>query len=102
MVPIRCVLFKFFISIYILIYLNQKLGRKLLTQERPSIVCLPCFAHQVNLVVIDLFKGSPYARVAEAKMRAFVSFVNSHSRIAVMFEAKQEKPLVLIRPVMTR
>lgn len=52
--------------------------------------------------MIDLFKGSPFACVAEVKMRAIINFINLHSRIALMFEAKQERPLMLIRPVMTR
>ena len=35
-------------------------------------------------------------------MRAIINFIHLHSRIAMIFEAQQKKPLILIRPVMTQ
>lgn len=63
---------------------------------------LLCYAHQINLIVGDIFKASDKMRNVDAKMRAIVTFWNNHSRPKALLDAKQLKPLTLIRPVVTR
>lgn len=70
----------------------------------PSIIFNPCWAHQINLVVGDLFKSSPVMRKVDAQMRAIANWFNTHSRPNAMMGTYQErpKPLTLIRAVQTR
>lgn len=64
---------------------------------------MPCYAHQINLVVLDLFKGSPEARLIEAQMRIIINWFNNHSQARdLLLERQDGKGLVLIRPIVTR
>ncbi|KIM64232.1 hypothetical protein SCLCIDRAFT_37040, partial [Scleroderma citrinum Foug A] len=80
--------------------------RRLLDQKLPHLIAVDCWAHQVNLVVGDIFKikGSFIETIDNAL--EVVKWFNNHSRALGILRDIQcqlhEQPHSLILPVLTR
>ena len=76
--------------------------------EYKDIVFLPCFAHQANLCVADIFKSSPLYKIASSKAIAIVAYFTDNrnsSWIKKLHDEQKElygKYYALIRPAQTR
>ena len=63
-------------KLYKLVILLIILNRRRLRLQYPGIVFLPCFAHQCNLAVGEIFKESNEFKVASKKALKIVSYFN--------------------------
>jgi len=84
---------------------DAKKMRKDLVKQMPWIISLDCAAHQVNLVVCDLFKlKSAYLKTID-KATEVIKWFNHHSRALGLLRKEQlgtyQKILALIQPVIT-
>ncbi|TFY53352.1 hypothetical protein EVG20_g10156 [Dentipellis fragilis] len=81
---------------------------RLLSQKRLHITTVPCWAHQVNLVVGDYLKRNVASRTVVNRALEIVKWFNNHSRAIGILKDVQLKssttgiPLCLILPVLTR
>jgi len=85
---------------------DAKKMRKDLVKKMPWIISLDCTAHQVNLVVCNLFKlKSAYLKTVD-KATEVIKWFNHHSRALGLLRKEQlgtyQKILALIQPVITR
>ena len=85
---------------------DAKKMRKDLVKQMPWIISLDCAAHQVNLVVCDLFKlKSAYLKTID-KATEVIKWFNHHSHALGLLRKEQlgtyQKILALIQPVITR
>ncbi|KAI0069449.1 hypothetical protein K474DRAFT_1182193 [Panus rudis PR-1116 ss-1] len=83
-------------------------ARKLLKQLRPDLIVLPCYAHQVNLVVGVYFKsGAPFLKYAD-QADELITWLRSKTYVLALLRDTQVKdnpdrtPLSVIRAVLTR
>ncbi|CAG8813281.1 23905_t:CDS:1, partial [Dentiscutata erythropus] len=76
--------------------------------ERPDLVFLPCFAHQANLCIGDIFRcSSQYKRAAEQAIEIAAYFTDrKHSKaISLLYNEQQRIYKTIysfVRPVITR
>ena len=81
-------------------------ARSYLRQKHRELLFLPCFAHQVNLVVGEIFKESSDYREVSAKAIELVSFFNTSSYFLGKFREEQksiyDKVIALQHPCVTR
>ncbi|EKM49946.1 uncharacterized protein PHACADRAFT_51974, partial [Phanerochaete carnosa HHB-10118-sp] len=82
--------------------------RKALQLERPDLIIMQCYAHQINLVVGDYFKKSS-ANFLEASAEAdqVIRWLRSKTQVLAILRKVQEEqgvssPLTVIRAVLTR
>ncbi|KAH6866158.1 ribonuclease H-like domain-containing protein [Coprinopsis sp. MPI-PUGE-AT-0042] len=81
--------------------------RRLLLSIKPWLLIFPCWAHQLNLVVGDLFKADDAILLHVNEAIELVKWFNSHSRGLGLLNVEQAslaggKVLALILPVISR
>jgi len=82
--------------------------RRQMRLEYTSIVFLPCFAHQANLCVADIFKSSPQYKVASSGAVTIVAYFTDNRHSSWISKLRQEqkalygKYYALVRPTQTR
>ena len=85
---------------------NAKKMRKDLIKQMPWLISLDCSAHQINLVVGDLFKLKSGHLTTIDKTTEVIKWFNNHSRALGLLWKEQlvtyHKILALIQPVITR
>ena len=85
---------------------DAKKMRKDLIKQMPWLISLDCSAHQVNLVVGDLFKLKSTYLTTVDKAIEVIKWFNNHSRALGLLRKEQlttyHKILALIQPVITR
>ncbi|EUC60305.1 hAT family dimerization protein [Rhizoctonia solani AG-3 Rhs1AP] len=81
-------------------------ARMLLHSEFPWLINPVCYAHQINLILGDLFKAKMDFISAVAMSQEVIKWFNNHSRALEMLHNEQlhslRKTLALITPVLTR
>ncbi|KAI0362751.1 hypothetical protein OH77DRAFT_1379925, partial [Trametes cingulata] len=86
---------------------DAKAMRDLLREKFPWIITLDCWAHQINLLVGDFFKGRRgYAQVMD-QAEEIIKWFNNHSRALAMLRLEQQhqysgRTVSLLYPVATR
>ncbi|CAG8637389.1 4845_t:CDS:2, partial [Paraglomus occultum] len=83
-------------------------ARRQMRLEYTSIVFLPCFAHQANLCVADIFKSSPQYKIASSGAVTIVAYFTDNRHSSWISKLRQEqkalygKYYALVRPTQTR
>lgn len=86
---------------------ESKAVRRLIRNERTNLVVLPCYAHQVNLVVGDYFKKcGPHLSDTSALADKLITWLRSKTFVLGKLRELQEElnhlPLSIIRAAITR
>ncbi|ODN80456.1 hypothetical protein L202_02696 [Cryptococcus amylolentus CBS 6039] len=87
---------------------DMRKARKSLLAKRPQLTIEKCFAHQLNLVVGNIFKGSPYLKDISQRMLAVIVWFTNHSKAMslLLSQARRDDPkfgpTTFIHPAPTR
>lgn len=87
---------------------DGKKARRLLLENMWYLIVLWCWAHQINLVVGDMFRGVAWVRETLHDAVEIITWFNNHGVALDLFWKEQmlsgerSTPLALIRPVLTR
>ncbi|EKM48620.1 uncharacterized protein PHACADRAFT_108590, partial [Phanerochaete carnosa HHB-10118-sp] len=82
-------------------------ARNTIAVEFPGILCFPCYAHQINLIVRDYLNKCGAQFLAQARMAdQLITWFRSHPRILGLLQEVQlrtrHRTLTIIRAVITR
>ena len=75
---------------YLFIILNFNLYRRQLRVEYPNKVFIPCMAHQINLIVEDIFKESESYKITSKNAVRIVSYFHSSSYFMGLLRNEQK------------
>ncbi|GAA6037886.1 hypothetical protein JCM8097_005087 [Rhodosporidiobolus ruineniae] len=74
--------------------------------KNPHVIVVPCYAHQLQLVIGDVFKQSEVLAKADKLVQTFVVWARSHSRVIGLLNRFRKEagqpPLVFVLPGTTR
>ncbi|KAI0308727.1 ribonuclease H-like domain-containing protein, partial [Amylostereum chailletii] len=99
------------LAIFLVAYCSDNGGESrgmcsLLAKKWPWIVIVACWAHQVNLILGDYFKGNPALKATVSEALEVVKWFNNHGRALGILQEYEVtyigKALCLILPVITR
>jgi hypothetical protein len=80
-------------------------AKRMLGPEFPEVIFLPCFAHQVNLIISDCMKAIPWLERNVKACMGIVAFFASPARAAILTRTQQAlgmRPNKLIKMPRTR
>lgn len=87
---------------------DSKKARRLIAREHPHLIILPCYAHQVNLIVGDYFKSNAEILVYSTRADQVIAWLRSKLQVLGLLRDVQTllrpgcTPLSIIRAVLTR